>query len=159
MADDRQQRAGLHELLVEPDVAIDGFYGGDLVGLVEDREARGEAGAQVGEGFAVAAQQAYTKGMKGRDVRPSLDRHAGLFEDVPDARAHFFRSFVGKRDREDRLRRGARAVDEMCDAMDQDPCLPASRSGKDEQGTLGMKNRLALPGVEGSEKVHEGASF
>ena len=107
--------------------------------LVVDREVR-----LVAELRDVAAQDAHAGGVEGRDPDPAR----AAAEDPLDPLAHLARGLVGERDREDLVRVGGAARDQVRDAVRQHARLAAARAREDEQRALDVANRLGLLGVQ-----------
>ena len=65
---------------------------------------------------------------------------------------HLVRGFVGERHREDSLRRFATGVDEVGDAVHDDPRFPRPSPGEHEKRPVGRRHRFALLVVQVIEK-------
>ena len=69
VADARERRAVLHELVVQAELLVDDLEHRDLIVVVVDGEERREAAAELGQRRAFAPQQADAEGVKGGDGR------------------------------------------------------------------------------------------
>ena len=104
VADLRERRAVLHELfLVQPERAVGRLDDRELILVVVDGEAAGEAGADARQRIAIAPQQADAERVKRGDDRRGIERH--VFQQGGDALAHLPGGLVGERDRQDGRRR------------------------------------------------------
>src|SRR5262245_50467217 len=120
----------LHELLVEPQMAIGGLDDRELVLVVVDRELRIEPGSDVGERRAVAAQQAHAKGVERK--YPGRRREILTLEQRGDAAAHLLGGLIGERDRQHRRGRHMEIADYPGDAVRDHTRLAAPGAGQDE---------------------------
>jgi len=99
VADARQGRAVLHELVVQAEFLVDLLDQDDLVVSIIDLKFAGKAGANGAERRSIATQQADTEAVEGADVRSSV-RDAAR-EQIQDAFAHLTGGLVGEGDGED----------------------------------------------------------
>ena len=137
-ADQAVHAAGREALGVEVEVAdhVPGQPHG--VGLVVDRELAG-----VAEAVGVGAQHPHAR----RVERAHPHRAGDRSDERGDALAHLVGGLVGERDGEDP--RGVHAlVDEVGDAVGQDPGLARAGAGDDEQRPATVDDGVELVGVE-----------
>ena len=142
--------------VVDPEASHDALHYLLLVGFIVDDELLGVSGGRqawsrcrYAQGFDVAAQHPHTKRMEGGDHRL---RHRQSAYQLFDALAHLCRSFVGESHRQDRLRHRAQILDQVGDAISDDPRLAAACPRKDEHRPFGSFNRFALSRIELVEK-------
>ena len=152
VADSRQRRPVLHEVLVQPQPAIGRLHHRELVVLVVDGELRSEAGPQVRQRGAVAAQQPHRKGVKGR--HPGSRRAAHAPEQRRYPVAHFTGGLVGEGDRQDGIGRYSLDADQTSDAMRNHPRLAASRAGQNQDRAVEMADSVTLLGIEALKEIH-----
>ena len=143
-ADRGVDRPGREPLGVEAQVADDVARQPDGVGLVVDREA-----ARVAQLVGVAPQDAHAGGVERR--HPHLLRHGP--DEGADAVLHLVGGLVGERDRQDLEGADPLLLDEVGDAMGEDPGLARPGTGDDEQRPLGVGDRVGLHWVEPGQQV------
>ena len=81
VADARERRAVLHEfLLIQSEAAIGGLDNAELIFVIVDGEAAGEAGTDTAQRIAIAAQQADAKRVERGNERSFVD--SAVFEQV-----------------------------------------------------------------------------
>ena len=121
----------------------------ELIGRVVDDEVARQA-----DGRRLAAQQPRAQRVERRHP------HAGCTSEPSSdstRAAHLFRGLVGEGDGEHFVRLGVAVADQIGDAAGDDARLARSGAGEDQQRALGVKNRVALFGIEGVEELHVGA--
>src|SRR3990170_6157328 len=110
-----------------------------LVLVVVDGERRA-----VAEALRLAAKPPAARGVEGEDP----DRPRRGAEHPLEALPHLPRRLVRERDREDLVRLDAASADQVGDAVGEDARLSGTRSGDDEERSLGGQDGLALGLVE-----------
>jgi hypothetical protein len=129
VADARQYHAVLQKILfVQSQGAVSGFDDAELILVVVDAEAAGKAGADAGEGVAVAAQETNAKRMKSRDVGRGFE--VSVFEQGRHPLAHFTSGLVRESYCQDSGRRHPSRSDNVRDAMRNDARLTTSCAGQ-----------------------------
>ena len=147
--DGAEQAPGGVGLGVDGEVLEDALDDGDLVVVVVDDEAAGDA-----DGFAVAAQDADAEGVEGAE-----EEALGVVgEERFDAVTHLAGGFVGEGDGEDAPGGDALLLDEVGDAVGEDAGLAGAGAGEDEEGAGGGGDGGGLGGVEGGEVEGGGKS-
>ncbi len=101
------------------------------------------------QSFNVASQNAHAERMKRRDDR---FRNAQSAHKFLHAFAHFGGGLVGKGHRQNGFRHHSNVLDQVSNAVGNDPCLAAPRAREDEHRALGSFDGLALLRVELIEK-------
>ena len=86
--------------------------------------------------------------------RREPDAAAVLAQKRFDAGAHFLGGLVRERDGENLAGLRVMVADQIRDAAGDDPRLPRSGAGQDEQRPVDVKNRFALFRIEGFEEIH-----
>ena len=152
MADARQRRAVLHELLIQAQMAKGGFDERQLVFIVVDTETAREAWTNLRQRLAIAPQQPHAEGMKGGEVRRGIEFYAA--QQRRHARAHLLRRLVREGDRQNGGRRHVPLRDDMRDAVSDNPGFAAARAGQNQQGPFGAGDGFTLLRVETLKKVH-----
>ena len=110
-----------------------------LVVVVVDDELRAQA-----HGLAVAAQDAGTDGVE-RAQRQVLD---GACQQDLQPLSHLPGRLVGERHRHDAARIDAHHLDQIGDAVSDDPGLAAAGTGQDEERPLNGLGGCALSGIK-----------
>ncbi len=145
VADARQHGAVLHEFLVQAVVTEEGFDDRKLVVLVVDGEAGGEAGPDLGEFRAIAAEEADAEGMKGGNPGRGT---SGFGDQAVHPLAHLVGCLVCKCDSQNRPGGNPMGRDQVGDAVSDDACLAAARPGQDQKRTVEMADSFLLRRVQ-----------
>jgi hypothetical protein len=149
-ADLAEDGAGLQLFVFEIEATHGKFDGGELVGVVEDRKIRGQAG---GRGF--APKQARAQRMKRGEPR-AFGWNTGFQQKVGDARLHFLGCFVGEGDREDGFG-GDTARNEIGHAEGDGASFAGTGAGEQKHRTFGGFCGETLFRIERVEKVLHGS--
>ena len=116
-----------------------------LVLVVVDDESRIDA-----NGFAVTVQDSGTDGVEGTDGQLVN----GATGQLPQTRLHLPGRLVGEGNRHDAARADATDLDEIGDAVGDNPCLAAPGSGQNQHRTTYSFNGFSLRGVKFGQNVH-----
>ena len=149
-ADPRQRRPVLHELLVQPQAAIDRLDHRQLVVLVVDGETGSETGPQIGQRRAIAAQQPHREGVEGREPGP---RGAAVRPQQPQHPvAHLVGGLVGEGDRQNGVGWHSLHPDQAGNAVRDDPGLAAPGAGQDQDRAIRDGKLLHAAGDSGPQE-------
>ena len=130
-----QRRARSDLPFVEIEIVQNVADDGALIRVVHDREVRSDADL-----LAVAAQHAHADGMERADPKIAGRRADHLLE----PRLKFGRRLIRKRDREDAVREDTLLIQQVSDAMSEDPRFAATRSGEDKNGAVRVRYSTTL---------------
>ena len=144
MADSRQGKTGVQRAVILADFTQRLFHQRQLIGRVVDHEVPRQP--DVGR---LAPQQARAQRVERRNPH-ALTVHA---QQGFDARAHFPRGLVGKRDGENAIRLHHLLADDVGDSVCDDAGFAGAGAGKDQQRTFCLENSFRLFGIEAGEKV------
>ena len=131
--DARENRARRQLLGVKPHAAHRLLDDGLLIGFIVDHKVAGKPFIANAQRFDVAAQNAHAKGVKGGQQRFG---QRPVLEQLVDPLRHLCRRFVGKRDREDGIGRNIPHLNEIRDAVGNDPGLAGARPSQNQQGAI-----------------------
>ena len=115
---------------IEPHAAHRLLDDGLLIGFIVDHKVAGKPFITNAQRFNVAAQKTHAKGVKGGQQRLG---QRPVLEQLIDPLRHLRRRFVGKRDREDGIGRNIPYLNEIGDAVGNDPGLAGARPSQDQQ--------------------------
>ena len=122
------------------------FDQGHLVlGVVDD-----EAGIDA-NGLAITAQDTGADGVEG----PDGQLINGAARQLPQALLHLPGRLVGEGDRHDAVRADPTDLDEVGDAMGDNPCLAAPGPGQNQHRPTDRLNSLSLRRIEVGKNVHQ----
>ena len=128
-----ENRSGRQLLGVQAHAAHGLLDDGLLVGFVVDHEVAGKSLIANAQGFDVPAQNAHAKGVEGG--QQGLGQGAVL-EQAVDPLRHLRRRLVGKGDGQDGVGRNISYLDEIGDAVGDDPGLAGARPGQNQQWAI-----------------------
>ena len=150
---DEAENATRGELFVVDAEALDGRLDDLLlVAFVVDHEVAGVALAVDLQSLDVSPQHAHAEGVKGTDG--GLGKRV-LTDELVDALGHLGGGFVGEGDGQDAVGGNVLMLDEIGDAIGDDPGFARSGSGQNEHGATHGFHRFTLLRIELGEKVHE----